>query len=216
MGCLARLGCLIVLVVAAAVGWFTRDQWMPDRFRPKPAMVIKPPQWEPLTDSGAARTRAALDKLSQRTGPVFQTVTGADAASYVFRELAKQMPPSTDSIQAMVNGETVSMRANVRLADVGGAGALGSLGSMFGDRERVELSGTFYVMKPGLAEFQIQNIKIGGLTIPHGMIPRLVSHFGKGERPAGLSADGLPLPIPHYVGDIRVANGKITLYKNVE
>jgi hypothetical protein len=48
------------------------------------------------------------------------------------------------------------------------------------------------------------------------MIPQLVSRMTKGERPAGLSADGLPLPIPHYVGDIRVANGKITLYKNVE
>jgi hypothetical protein len=216
MGCLARLGCLIVLVVAGAIGWFTRDQWLPAGFRPRPAAVAKAPQWQPLTDAGAERTRAALDKLSLKTGPVFQTVTGADAASYVFSELAKQLPPSTDSIQAQVNGETVSMRANVRLADIGGAGALGSLGSMFGDRERVELSGTFFVMKPGLAEFQIQNIKIGGLTIPHGMIPQLVRRLGKGERPAGVSPDGLPLPIPHYVGDIRVANGKITLYKNVE
>ncbi|HEY4218493.1 MAG TPA: hypothetical protein VGM67_15230 [Gemmatimonadaceae bacterium] len=215
MGCIARLGCLIVLVVAGAIGWFTRDQWLPARFRPQAAVVAKAPTWEPLSDSGAARTRSALNKLSQRTGPVFQTVSGADAASYVFTELAKEMPPSTDSIEAMVNGETVSMRANVRMADVGSA-ALGSLASMFGDRERVELSGTFDVMKPGLAEFQIQNIKVGGLTVPHGMIPQLVSHLSKGERPAGLSADGLPLPIPHYVGDIRVANGKITLYKNVE
>jgi len=216
MGCLARLGCLIVLVVAAAIGWFTRDQWLPARFRPKPAVVAKVPNWEPLTDSGAARTRAALAKLSQKTGPVFQTVSGADATSYVFKELAKELPPSTDSIEAKVDGEAVYMRANVRLADVGGAGALGSLGSMFSDRERVELSGTFYVMKPGLAEFQIQSIKIGGLSIPHGMIPQLASRMTKGERPAGLSPDGLPLPIPHYVGDIRVANGKITLYKNVE
>jgi hypothetical protein len=71
-------------------------------------------------------------------------------------------------------------------------------------------------MKPGLGEFQIQGVKVGGLTIPHGMIPKLIAQMTKGARPAGLSDDGLPLPIPRYVGDIRVANGKITLYKNVE
>jgi hypothetical protein len=26
----------------------------------------------------------------------------------------------------------------------------------------------------------------------------------------------MPLPLPPYIGDIRVANGKITLYKNVK
>jgi hypothetical protein len=34
-------------------------------------------------------------------------------------------------------------------------------------------------------------------------------------RPAGIDDDALPLPLPAYIGDIRVANGKVTLYKNV-
>ncbi len=216
MGCIARLGCLIVLAVAAAIGWFTRDQWVPARFLPRPAVVAKAPEWEPLSNVGAQRTRDALAKLSEKSGPVFQTLSGGDVTSYVFSELVKQLPPSTDSIQTRVIGETVMLRANVRLADIGGAGALGPLASMFGDRETVELSGTFYVMKPGLAEFQVQGVKVGGLTVPHGMIPKLIGQMKKGDRPAGLSADGLPLPIPRYVGDIRVANGKITLYKNVQ
>jgi len=33
------------------------------------------------------------------------------------------------------------------------------------------------------------------------------------ERPAGLAPDGLPLVTPTYIGDVRVANGRITLYK---
>jgi hypothetical protein len=205
-----------VLAVLAAVGWFTRDRWMPARFKPQIVAVPTGPAWEPLTDAGAQRTRDALAKLSQKTGPVFQTLSGGDVASYAFSELVKQLPPSTDSVQTQINGETVSMRANVRMADIGGSGSLGPLASMFGERERVELSGTFYVMKPGLGEFQVQSVKVGGVSVPHGMIPKIIGQLAKGARPAGLSPDGLPLPIPRYLGDIRVANSKITLYKNVE
>jgi hypothetical protein len=42
-----------------------------------------------------------------------------------------------------------------------------------------------------------------------------VHRFIRGTPPAGLSDSGLPLPLPSYIGDIRVANGKITLYKNI-
>ena len=216
MGCIARLGCLVVLAALAIVGWLTRDQWVPARFLPHAAAVSKAAGWEPLSDAGAARTRTALSRLRQPTGPVFQTLSGGDVASFLFNELAKQLPVSTDSIQAVVIDDHVSMRANVRLADVGGAGALGPFASMLGDRERVQLIGTFHVVKPGLAEFEVQTVKVRGVSIPRSVIPRLISRFGKGVRPAGLADDALPLPIPSYVGDIRVANGKITLYKNVE
>jgi hypothetical protein len=147
---------------------------------------------------------------------VFQTLSGADAAAYVFRQLADRLPQSSDSVEAMVEGDRVSMRANVKLSDLGGAGALGSLGGMLGDRERVQLTGTFRVLKPGLAEYQIQDMKVGAVNLPHGMVGSLIGRFDRGQRPPGLDRDALPLPIPRYVGDIRVENGKITLYKTVE
>jgi hypothetical protein len=215
MGCIVRLGCLIVLACAAIVGWFTRDRWMPDRLRAH-ATAAKLPTWEPLSDAGAERTRTALAKLSQPRGPVFQTLSGADVASYAFRELAKQLPASADSIQAMVSGSSISMRAVVNLSDLGGAGALGAVGGFLGSRERVELIGTLRVVRAGLGEFQVQDAKVRGLSLPHGMIGTLVKRFARGARPAGVDDDALPLPLPPYVGDIRVANGKITLYKNVE
>ncbi|HMA23259.1 MAG: hypothetical protein ACM37U_08570, partial [Gemmatimonas sp.] len=61
--------------------------------------------WEPLSDAGARRTETALEKLSQPRGPVFQTLSGADAASYVFRQLASRLPQSSDSVEAMVFGD---------------------------------------------------------------------------------------------------------------
>jgi len=216
MGCIARLGCLFLLAILAVIGWFTRDRWMPESMRSHAIGATKGAAWQPLSDAGAQRTEAALAKLSQPRGPVFQTLSGADAASYVFRQLAKRLPESSDSVEAMVSGDRVSMRANIKLSELGGAGALGSLGGMLGDREQVQFTGTFRVVKPGLSEFQIQDIKVGAVNLPRGMIATLVARFDRGQRPPGLDRDALPLPIPRYVGDIRVANGKITLYKTVE
>ena len=216
MRCLGRLGCLILVAALAFGAWLTRERWVPARLLPRASISAAAPGWEPLTDAGAARTRAALSKLSQPRGQVYQTLTGGDVASFVVDELAKHLPASTDSIQAMVIGDQMSMRATVRPAEFGASSALGPLASMLGDRERIQLAGTFHVLKPGLAEFAIQDVKVGGIGIPRGMIPRLIGQFDKGRRPAGVAGDALPLAIPRYVGDIRVANGKITLYKNVE
>jgi len=114
----------------------------------------------------------------------------------------------------MVSGDKVSMSAVVKLSDLGDSGALGSLG-MLGDHAPVQLTGTIRMVRPGLGEFQVDDAKVRGLSLPHGMISTLMARFDRGARPSGVDADALPLPLPAYVGDIRVANGKITLYKNV-
>ena len=80
----------------------------------------------------------------------------------------------------------------------------------------VELSGTFHMLKPGLGEFEVQSARVGQVALPQAMIPRLIQSIDHGARPAGMRSDALPLPIPDYVGDIRVANGKVTLYKTVK
>jgi hypothetical protein len=219
MGCIARLGCLILLIVVGCVAYVTSGMWLHKvpGYRSQAPAVTAPaaPRWESLSPAGAERTREALTRLSQPRGPVFATLSGADVASYVFSALAKQMPPSTDSVQAMVVRDRISMRASIKLADIGGVGQLGPLAAMFGDREPVELTGTIHVVRPGLAEFQVQQLKVRELNVPGALIPRLIRQLDHGQRPAGLSDTGLPLPLPPYVGDIRVSNGKITLYKNV-
>ena len=217
MGCIGRLGCLFLLAVLAVGGWFTRDLWLPERFRSHPApSTTAAAKWEPLTDAGAKRTEDALEKLSQPRGQVFQTLSGSDLASFVFRSIAGRLPSPTDSVEALVSGDRFSMRASLRLSELGAIDALGPLGSMLADRERVQFTGTFRVLRPGLAQFQVQEIKVRNINLPRGLISGLIRRFDRGTRPAGLDADGIPLPIPRYVGDIRVANGKITLYKTVE
>ena len=81
-------------------------------------------------------------------------------------------------------GEELEIRASVRLRDIG-ASALGPLGAMLGDRERMQLGGTFHVIRPGVAEFEIKDIKLHDLTLPPTVIPKLLRSMGKATRPAG-------------------------------
>jgi hypothetical protein len=53
-------------------------------------------------------------------------------------------------------------------------------------------------------------------TLDPALVNRLVKAVSSGPREAALSENGLPIAIPSYIGDVRVSNGKITLYKNVQ
>lgn len=210
MGCLARLGCLILLVVLGVCAWFTRNLWIPAKLRP-PAPIVNP--WQPVTDAGAARTRDALQKLSQPRGPVYQTLSPGDVASLAFSAAQRKVGGSVDSVAARVQRDRMSIRALVSTAAI--KDRLGPIAGVLNAREWVELTGTFHVLRPGAGEFEVERATIGQVILPQGMIPRLVREIG-GTRPEGLADNALPLPLPGYVSDIRVANGKVTLYKNVK
>jgi len=171
------------------------------------------PVWEPLTVQGAERTRQLLARLSQQTGPVFGNLSGGDVASYIYQSLAKQLPQSADSIQAAVIGDRLYIRASVKLQDLGGTAVLGPFAGMLGDREQMQFGGTFHVIRPQLAEYEVKDIKIRDLSLPTAMIPRVLRQTERGSRPDGLSPDGLPIVVPRYLGDVRIANGRVTLYK---
>src|SRR5215467_8247080 len=113
MGCLARLGCLILLVVLGVCAWFTRDLWIPAKLRPPPAIVNT---WQPVTAAGATRTRDALEKLSRPRGPVYETLSAGDVASLAFSEAARTTGGSVDSVAAKIDGDRMSMRAFVSTA----------------------------------------------------------------------------------------------------
>ena len=217
MGCIARLGCLFMLVVLAAVAWYERDWWLPRVLHQQsgPVAVAPAEHWAPLSDAAADSASAAIQRLSEPRGQVFERVSPAALASYIYREAAKRPPTPADSVEAMVVGDKLSLRAVVPLKDLGGA--LGSAIGIVHDRERVELTGTLNVLKPGLAEFAVSEARIRGLPIPKGMIATLIDRLEPVPAPAGSDPNALPLPIPRYIGDIRVggANGTITLYKTV-
>ncbi len=141
-------------------------------------------------------------------------MTAAEAASYIFLATARQLPASASKIQASAVNDRLNVRAEVSIKDFGGAAVLGPLGSLIGDRDTVQLGGHIHVIRPGAGEFIVDEMKFGRAPIPGVLIPRLIGRFRSGSVD-GMSYRGLPMPMPQYISDVRIENGKIILYKSV-
>jgi hypothetical protein len=222
-GCIRRVGYLVLIVALAAIWyWYARVE--------RPAAVATSSAtnavtgasnantgWQPITPADAERGRVAVEALSRRSGPVFANLSPAEAASYIFLVVAKQLPPSAKNAEASIVGDRLYVRSEVDLKDFGGSGQLGALGMLLGSRDSVLLGGTIHMLKPGLAEFQVQEVKLGKLQVPATLIPRLITQMTRGKnKAAGVGESSLPMVMPAYISDVRIANGKITLYKSVK
>jgi hypothetical protein len=216
-GCLGRLGCAAVLLIGAGAAFLYRDKWITiARGGDSTTAVARGPEWKPISDEGASRARGSVEALAKKSGPVFANVAPADLASYIFISLSRQLPPSADNLEAATIGDKVYVRARVNVSDFGRE-SLGPLAAILGSHERMVMGGNIRIVRPGVAEFLIDELKFGDLTVPRPVIPKLLAQIGKSNpRPEGIAPNALPLKVPTYVGDVRVGNGKITVYKNVK
>ena len=218
-GCFKAIGCLVVAIAIAVGGWFTRDYWTPLLHRVTQPIATAPAHqpgtWEPATPAGAARAKAIIERLGSRYGPVYANLEPGDLTAFIIQELSHQLPPSARDVEAMVSGDQLLVRCTVNPNDLGDLSQLGPLGKMLGDREQVQMGGTLDIVKLGLGEYRVRSFRIHDFSIPHQMIPRLIKSYSKGARPPSVADDGLPLITPVHIGDARIKNGQITLYKVV-
>jgi len=112
-------------------------------------------------------------------------------------------------------GDTLYVRSDVDLKDLGGSKALGPIGLLLGERDSVRFGGTIHMLRPGLGEFLVEEVKLGRFDVPGALIPRLLGQMKREKRVEGVSENGLPMVMPAYISDVRISNGKITLYKSV-
>jgi hypothetical protein len=214
MGCLRRMGCLVVLVAIAIGLWITQPRWMPlvRRASNTPEPVVER-VWQPLSPDAAARGRRAIEGLSSARGPVYANLSANEIASYVVQAAGSAFPASADSVEAAVIGDVLYVRAIVPTKAIASSGALGPLAGLLNERERVSLGGSFHVVRPGLSEFQLRDVKLRDFSVPRGAIPRLVQQITKGKKTPGIADDALAVPTPATLADVRIANGRVTLYK---
>src|SRR5215212_1044819 len=223
-GCFRRLGCLVFLLIIAVLAWFNRDRLEAIYRRyagdappaDTTAVVRARGGWEALTGDKATRGQTAVQSLSNPRGPAFVNLSAGEASSYIFLAVAKQLPASSEDITSTIKNDRLYVRANVALKDFGGAKILGPLGGLLGERDTVQLGGTINVLRPGDGEFQIKDVKIGSFPLPDALIPRLVKRMRKGTMPQGIADNALPMKLPTYIGEVRIANGRITVFKASE
>ncbi len=213
-GCLRRLGCLAILGILAALA-VTRDSWLPlaARLRSRDAAVADTlATWQPLDPAAATRGEQAVRALSTRRGPVYVNLGAGELASYAFLSLSDALPPALRASQTAVLGDRIYLRTSVSPADF--AGLLGpAVRGLLHQRDTLRLGATLDVVRPGLAQFRVRDVQIGTVPVPAALIPRVVARLRHGAPPAGVGDDAIGIPLPPYIGDVRIARGRVTLYK---
>lgn len=218
-GCLGRLGCLLVLAVAAAIGWFTRDSWYP-KLRARivaapPVPVAAAAKWEPLTADGSARARLAVGKLSSKDGPVYVDVAAGDLAAYALEPALRLLSHDSSGAEALARDDRLYVRAMVNIADLVDAKSLGPLSSMIGGRQEVTVRGQLVVVSPGHAQFLVDQIALKDLKLPAPLIDEIVGRIRPADRNPATPKDAIPVSVPRELADVRVAKGHVVLYKSI-
>jgi hypothetical protein len=211
-GCLRRIGCLVILAIVLAGAWYWYAR-VPSSARKTSSAAAA--EWQPLSSANAERGRRAVESLGAPSGPVFANLSGSDAASFIFLSAARQLPPSAQNVSAAVIGDRLYVRGYVSIKELGGSDVVGPMASLLGERDTLQLGGTINVIQPGLGQFRVRDVKFGRLDVPSVIIPRLIARIRKGEMPPGIAGDAFPMPLPPYISDVRIADGRITVYKNV-
>ena len=226
MGCGRRLGCLLLVLALAGAAWLTRDQWgvyLPRvrRWLPSERPVRAPDStdrtvaWRPVTVGGASHAERLILALGERGAAPYAQILPADFAAFMLMDVAGHVPPPQDSTQAAIVDHTFALRMSLDIKALGGRTAFGPIGGVLADREPLTLSGTFDVVRPGVAEFHVTELSVHGLTVPAPLIPALVHKVEIGQHPAGLASDALLLNVPQYVADIRLASDRVAIYRTM-
>ena len=215
MGCLRRIGCVLVIAVLVVVAWMMRDFWAGrSRVAPPPRSAASPAiHWEMMTTAGADHAQAQLDSMKRPVGPVFANIAPGDLAALIFKEVRAQLPESADPTLASVMGDHLYVNATIQLKDIGPDQDLGPLAGVLTQRTKMQFGGTLNVVRPGLAEYRVTSLTIGDLQVPGPMIPKVLDHLNR-SRAVGMAADALPFAVPAHIANVRVHSDRITVYRS--
>jgi len=215
-GCLRRLGCLVLLAVLVVGGWYTKPWWYP-RVR---AMVVSAPPasklaWSPITADAAGAGARAAQRLGAKSGPVYIDLTPAEFVAWQVEPALRILGTSAATPEASVHGDTLLVRANVAVKELGDPASLGPLASMLDGRQPVRIGGRLAMVQPGLLGLQVTQMTVNELRLPAALVARIVKRISVKARTDSLAPGVIAMPVPANVADVRIANGKVVLYKAV-
>jgi hypothetical protein len=225
MGCLSRIGCLAVLAGAGAVGWWLYGGPLPEvaeriGLRPAAGVADRPMAWSSAA-TASARAGDAVARLGQSGGPGFVRLGAGELADFLSTGLQRVLPAPHGRVDVAIADDRVYLRTAAdlrqlvgdRLGERLGDGTMGRVLGTLSGRDSLLIGGTIGMVRPGLAQYRVRTIRLGGFELPPRAIPWVVGALRQRAQLDSLAPDAVPLPLPRQVGDVRVAEGRVTLYR---
>jgi len=211
-GCLRRLGCLTLVLVLALGGYLTRHRWLPSVTGQEPPPAIA---FDSLSETGRTRARRAIETLTRPSGPVFASLTAAEAASLVLAGASDRWPSMVGGVGAAVSGDRLLLQTTLDPSAFAGVEGLGPLAGLLQSRQDARLAGTLEVAEPGRGYFVVREVMLGDIPVPMPVVAALVRQLDRRAAGPGQPARAIPFDLPDHIADVRVAKGRVTLYKVV-
>lgn len=202
--CLARIGCLTVVVVLAGAAWIWRGPllaWWHQRDRPVASAAPSP---------DLARTSGRkLEAFLEGRGPArvsFDQAELQSLASYRFRD---SLPPGLTDPKVTLGDSTLEASAAIQVERLMHGKAPDGLRTLLGDSARVSAELRPTVDRRGVLVLGIGHVSAGGLPIPDLMVPWLLQQTGlsNGHGPGR----ALELAVPPDLKAVRVEGGRLEL-----
>jgi hypothetical protein len=221
------VGGLAVTVVAVGGLWWVSDGRVPlpealasrlptlrvdDSMSTAPSAALMRAQWRTLDEADFGEANALLATLSD-PGAREVTLRPAQLLAFLVAPFREQLPPSARAAQVAVSRGHVYVRADVPLADLGAGSALSSLIGALDRRDTIIIGGRFEVVEPPRAQFLIEEVVLGEFSVPRPLVPRLIATMRRGRMPEWVAPHAYPVTLPPTVGDVRVGDDRITVYR---
>jgi hypothetical protein len=204
----AGVGCLVVLAVAAVLGFMYRDR-LASLYRrvrgvpePPPAVYVMP------SPEGATRAEGALERLARRGGPAYVDVTAGELAALIERQLARAGTRVLDSVAVALGDQRIRVKGSLDVTALPKR-VLGPLAAGLGRREPVVAGGRLSVAPGGGLLWTVDVLKFREFPFPRSVIPAIVRALDL----AGSRDASVPIPLPEGIGDVRVSPSGLRVYR---
>lgn len=206
-GCLARIGCLTLLVAGVTAGWMYKDdiaEWWEAR---APAPAAEEPS-EALADRAERRVARVL--RSRRGGEV--RLDAAELRSLVRYRIAPRLPPGVARPDVALRDSSVDVTASLDLGRLVDGQLPAVVRRMVGDSTRVTAALRPMVTEPGRLRLRVEEVRAGAVQVPSVMLPWLLGELGLPTAP------GDPRAVELMVGlgltSARVEEGTLVLARD--
>ncbi len=172
-GCLARIGCLTLLVAGVAAGWAYQDDiasWWEER-------AAAPAATEPSEErAGRAEARLARTLGRQRPGEV--RLSGVEVQSLVRYRVAPRLPPGVADPEVTLRDSTARITASLDLGRLVEGELPALVRRMVGDSARVTAAVRPGADAPGRLRLRVDELRAGAVQVPSVMLPWLLAELG--------------------------------------
>lgn len=201
--CLARIGCLTLIVAVLAGGWWFREDIAGWWSRLEITASSQPS--EELADRAA-------DKIERMAGPDRQTslkLSQAEIQSLLTYRAAALLPQGVSDPLVEIRDSTILLSARVDPRGLEGLASPEVIERLFSDSASVVVELWPGVLAPGVARVDVVTLQAGSIVVPSMMIPWILESV---DMP-GVETTGVTvlLPIPVRVERFDVDAGGVVL-----